>query len=84
MFTKSKIFKDAKLIYEIKNIDDNIQKFAEKSVGEHGTGGMKTKIDATRVCQLSGCMMAISNGLSLRPIKKMKILVLGFYQSHKT
>tara|TARA_Y100000590_G_scaffold147140_1_gene168967 strand:+ start:3350 stop:4456 length:1107 start_codon:yes stop_codon:yes gene_type:complete len=72
LFTKNpKIFKNAKLIHEIKNIDHNIEKFAEKSIGEHGTGGMKTKIDAARVCQLSGCLMAISNGLSLRPIKKL-------------
>ena len=32
---------------------------------------MKTKIDAAKVCQLSGCQMAIANGLSLRPIKKI-------------
>jgi glutamate 5-kinase len=32
---------------------------------------MKTKIDAAKICQLSGCKMAIANGLSLRPIKKI-------------
>ena len=32
---------------------------------------MKTKIDAAKICQLSGCIMAIANGLPLRPIKKI-------------
>ena len=32
---------------------------------------MKTKIDAAKVCQLSGCKMVIANGLPLRPIRKI-------------
>ena len=72
LYTKNpKIFKDAKLIKEIKNIDLKLEKIATKSIGEHGTGGMKTKIDAAKICQLSGCLMAIANGLSERPIKKI-------------
>ena len=66
-----KIYKNAKLLKEIKNIDKNIEKIATKSISEHGTGGMKTKIDAAKICQLSGCQMAIANGLSNRPIKKI-------------
>ena len=66
-----KINKNAKLLKEIKNIDKNIEQISTKSVGEHGTGGMKTKIDAAKICQLSGCIMAIANGLPLRPIKKI-------------
>ena len=66
-----KIYKNAKLLKEIKNIDKNIEKIATKSIGEHGTGGMKTKIDAAKICQLSGCQMAIANGLLTRPIKKI-------------
>ena len=72
LYTKNpKIFKDAKLIKEIKNIDLKFEKIATKSIGEHGTGGMKTKIDAAKICQFSGCLMAIANGLSERPIKKI-------------
>ncbi len=72
LYTKNpKISKDAKLIKEIKNIDQEIEKIATKSIGEYGTGGMKTKIDAAKVCQTSGCVMAIANGLSVRPIKKI-------------
>ena len=66
-----KINKNAELLKEIKNIDKTIEQISTKSVGEHGTGGMKTKIDAAKICQLSGCIMAIANGLPLRPIKKI-------------
>ncbi len=66
-----KIYKNAKLLKVIKDIDQDIEKISTKSIGEHGTGGMKTKIDAAKICQLSGCKMAIANGMSLRPIKKI-------------
>ena len=69
--TNPKINKNAELLKEIKNIDKNIEQISTKSVGEHGTGGMKTKIDAAKICQLSGCIMTIANGLPLRPIKKI-------------
>ena len=63
-----KINKNAKLINKINNIDTNIEKIATKSIGEHGTGGMVTKIEAARICQNSGCNMVIANGLMNRPI----------------
>ena len=66
-----KLFKNSKLIKEIKNIDLDVEKIATKSISEHGTGGMKTKIEAAKICQLSGCMMVIANGLLNRPIKKI-------------
>ena len=66
-----KIHKNAKLLKVIKNIDKDLEKIATKSVSEHGTGGMKTKIEAAKICQLSGCQMAIANGLLIRPIKKI-------------
>jgi len=66
-----KIYKNAKLLKVIRNIDKNIEKIATKSISEHGTGGMKTKIDAAKICQLSGCQMAIANGLLNRPIQKI-------------
>ena len=65
-----KIYKNAKLIREIRNIEV-IKKIATKSIGEHGTGGMKTKIDAAKICQLSGCQMVIANGLLMKPITKI-------------
>ena len=72
LYTKNpKISNDGILIKNIKKIDSFIEKIANKSSGLHGSGGMKTKIDAAKICQLSGCYMAIANGLSLRPIKKI-------------
>jgi glutamate 5-kinase len=72
LYTKNpKIYKDAELIKKIKIIDKNIEHIATKSLSEHGTGGMRTKIDAAKICQLSGCIMAIANGLPSRPINKI-------------
>ena len=69
--TNPKLDKNAQLLKEIKEINKDIMIIATKSISEHGTGGMKTKIDAAKVCQLSGCSMAIANGLPFRPIKKI-------------
>ena len=66
-----KLFKNSQLIKEIKNINSDIEKIATKSIGQYGTGGMKTKIEAAKICQLSGCTMVIANGLLERPIKKI-------------
>jgi len=72
LYTKNpNLKKDAKLIKEIRIIDKKIERISTNSISEHGTGGMKTKIDAAKVCQLSGCVMAIANGLLDRPIKKI-------------
>ena len=66
-----KLDKKAKLIREIKNIDQNVERLATNKTGEFGSGGMKTKIDAAKICQFSGCHMAIANGLINRPIQKI-------------
>ena len=43
---------------------------------------MKTKIEAAKICQLSGCYMVITNGTHENPIKKINESqnVRGFYQ----
>ena len=72
LYTKNpKIFKEAKLINEIKDINLEIEKMSTRSISAHGTGGMKTKIEAAKICQNSGCTMAIANGLKLRPINSI-------------
>ena len=40
-------------------------------MNEFGSGGMNTKIEAAKICQLSGCDMIISNGLYLNPINRI-------------
>jgi glutamate 5-kinase len=63
--------KETKLIETVKNIDENIIKYASKAENFYGSGGMKTKIDAAKICQLSGCYMVIANGNHKNPIKKI-------------
>jgi len=63
--------KEIKLINTVKKIDENIINYATKAENLYGSGGMKTKIDAAKICQLSGCYMAIANGNHKNPIKKI-------------
>ena len=37
----------------------------------NGSGGMQTKIEAAKICQLAGSTMAIANGLYTNPLKKI-------------
>ena len=37
-----------------------------------GSGGMNTKIEAAKICNLAGCNMIIANGLYLNPISKIE------------
>jgi glutamate 5-kinase len=62
---------NAKLVKIIDKIDVNIKKYANKTESIYGSGGMKTKIEAAKICQLSGCYMAIANGTHNYPIKKI-------------
>jgi len=63
--------RETKLIRTVKEIDINIKKYGTKEENFYGSGGMKTKIEAAKICQLSGCYMAIANGNHKNPIKKM-------------
>ena len=63
--------KKTKLIKNVNEINENIKKYATKAENLYGSGGMKTKIDAAKICQLSGCYMAIANGNYKNPIKKI-------------
>ncbi len=72
LFSKNpKIFRDAKLIREIKNPNKELKDFHFKGINEFGSGGMNTKIEAAKICQLSGCDMIISNGLYLNPVDRI-------------
>ena len=63
--------KNAKLIKVIDKIDESIKKYANKTENLYGSGGMKTKIEAAKICQQAGCYMAIANGNYDNPIKKL-------------
>tara|TARA_A100001388_G_scaffold265477_1_gene237715 strand:+ start:1391 stop:2497 length:1107 start_codon:yes stop_codon:yes gene_type:complete len=72
LFTKNpKIYNNAKLIKKIKNLKEELNNINFKGRSHFGSGGMNTKIEAAKICQLSGCNMIIANGLHLNPINKI-------------
>ena len=73
LFTKNpKIFKDAKLIKKVNNLDKDIKDINIKGMTEFGSGGMNTKIEAAKICNLAGCNMVIANGLHLNPLNQVE------------
>lgn len=53
---------DATLIRTVTEISQDIEALAEDSSTGLGTGGMKTKLSAAKLCLASGCDMVIANG----------------------
>ena len=73
LFTKNpKIFKDAKLIKKVNDLNKDINNIIIKGMTEFGSGGMNTKIEAAKICNLAGCNMIIANGLHLNPISQIE------------
>ena len=66
-----KKFKNARIIKKVENFSEDLKNINIKGNNEFGTGGMITKIEAAKICQLSGCNMIIANGLYLNPIDKI-------------
>ena len=72
LFTKNpKKYKDAKLIKKVNDLNKDIQNINIKGMTKLGSGGMNTKIEAAKICNLSGCNMVIANGLYLNPINQI-------------
>ncbi len=63
--------KKTKLVKSVKEIDENIKSYATKTENLYGSGGMITKIEAAKICQLSGCYMVIANGNYKNPLKEI-------------
>ena len=73
LYTKNpKVFNNAKLIRRIKDLNKDLKNIYVKGVNEYGSGGMQTKIEAAKICQLAGTSMVIANGLYLNPINKIE------------
>ena len=73
LFTKNpKLFKDAKLIKQINDLNKDINHVNIKGITELGSGGMNTKIEAGKICNLAGCNMIIANGLYENPISQIE------------
>ena len=72
LYTKNpKKFKDAKLIKEVRDFKE-IKNVNIKGTTQFGSGGMNTKIEAAKICNLAGCDMVIANGLNLNPITQIE------------
>ncbi len=72
LYTKNpKLFKDAKLIKSVDNFNEDLKHINFKGMNEFGSGGMNTKIEAAKICQLAGCNMVIANGLYSNPISRV-------------
>ena len=73
LFTKNpKLYNDAKLIKKVDDLDKDLKNVNVRGITKFGKGGMNTKIEAAKICNLAGCNMIISNGLYLNPIKKIE------------
>jgi len=73
LYTKNpKKFKNAKLIKKINNLDTDIKNISIKGMTKLGSGGMNTKIEAAKICNLAGCNMVIANGLHFNPINQIE------------
>lgn len=57
-----KIYSDAKLMNIVESIDD-VMHMAGEPTTRVGVGGMKTKLEAARICADAGCLMVIASGL---------------------
>lgn len=63
--------KDAKLISEVEEIDDDLKKMAKGAVSNLGTGGMATKISAASIATAVGADMVILNGEKIESLNAL-------------
>jgi len=60
-----------KIIKEVSNVDEKIYSFVKNKKNYYGSGGMKTKLEAAKICMNAGCHMAIANGKHINPLSKL-------------
>ena len=60
-----------KVIKEVNNVDEKIYSFVRNKKNYYGSGGMKTKLEAAKICMNAGCYMAIANGKHINPLSKL-------------
>lgn len=79
-----KLDKNAKLLHQINEINDDIEKMATGPLSRSGSGGMITKIQAGKIVVSSGCNMIIANGLVNNPVKNIETRkIFSLFQSEE-
>jgi glutamate 5-kinase len=62
----------ARLIPEVRELDEGIQAMAGESATDTGSGGMITKLAAARIALGAGCHMVIASGRRDRPLQALE------------
>ena len=62
----------AKHISELTELQEEHWEMAGGPGSDHGSGGMRTKLDAARIAMGAGCRMLITSGHTERPIKALQ------------
>ena len=62
---------EAHLISEVCGIDDHIRTLGQGTDDDRGTGGMRTKVEAARLCNDAGITAVIANGSTPRNIHEI-------------
>jgi len=62
---------EIKLITNVSDIDEKIEKMVGNSISDYGKGGMKTKILAAKTALSAGCHLAITNGTINNPVQAL-------------
>ncbi|MFA5468626.1 MAG: glutamate 5-kinase [Sphaerochaetaceae bacterium] len=57
-----RVFPDAKLLNEVKKIDETILSFGGDTTTSFSTGGMRTKLLAAKIAAFAGCATVIASG----------------------
>jgi glutamate 5-kinase len=63
--------KDAVLLKTVSEITPTIESYGGNPSSTKGTGGMRTKIDAAKICNMAGCHMVIANSSIQNAILKI-------------
>jgi glutamate 5-kinase len=63
---------DARHIAEVARLTDAHWAMAGGPGSAHGSGGMRTKLDAARIAMGAGCQMAITSGHVMHPIQALE------------
>ena len=73
----------AKKITSIKSINKKIEKITDTTTSKLGSGGVKTKIWAAKICMSSGCSMVIAGGKKNNPLQKISTKNSSWFKANK-